>query len=180
MPKGAIAAIAAVLVMFALPAPRQGLQDALRSMVDWRYPPIRDMRRTVALTPQKLVNRGPHEGSVPTTGVDRPMDRDLAAQRLTNPVATNDASVARGDSLYRRQCVACHGRSLAGDGPVAAAFMPPPDLLGQQVRDRRDGYLYSYIRYGGVIMPSYGFQLSAEETWHVINFIRHMQRTSPR
>jgi mono/diheme cytochrome c family protein len=181
MGRGLIAAIAAgVLVMFSLPAPQQGLQNAFQSMVNWVYPPIRDMRRGVHLPPQKFANPGPPELSVPVTGRERPMDRDLAAQRLSNPVAATPASVAQGDTLFQRLCSPCHGATLAGNGPVAAAFMPPPDLLGQQVRDRKDGYLYSYIRNGGVIMPSYGFQLSAEETWHVINFIRHLQRTSPR
>ena len=97
-----------------------------------------------------------------------------------SPIPTSDASVAQGDTLYKKLCVPCHGRAMAGDGPVAAQFMPPPDLLGQQTRDRRDGFIYSYIRHGGVVMPSYGFQLSAEEAWHLVNFIRHHQRTTPR
>ena len=66
------------------------------------------------------------------------------------------------------------------DGPVAALFMPPPDLLGEATRDRTDGYLYSYIRHGGVVMPAYGAQVTAEEAWHLINYIRNMQKVSPR
>jgi mono/diheme cytochrome c family protein len=108
------------------------------------------------------------------------IDRDLAAETLRNPIPTSDASVAAGDSLFRKFCVPCHGRSLAGDGPVAAQFMPPPDLLGQQTRDRKDGFIYSYIRHGGVVMPSYGFQVSAEEAWHLVNFIRSQQKATPR
>jgi mono/diheme cytochrome c family protein len=117
---------------------------------------------------------------VPTTGREIVLDRDLAAEKLRNPIASDDASIARGDSLFRIFCVPCHGRSMAGDGPVAAQFMPPPDLLGQQTRERKDGYLYSYIRHGGVVMPSYGFQISAEEAWHLVNFMRHHQKVSPR
>ena len=69
---------------------------------------------------------------------------------------------------------------MAGDGPVAAQFMTPPDLLAQQTRERKDGFIYTYIRHGGVVMPSYGFQVSAEEAWHLVNFIRHQQKVSPR
>ena len=86
-----------------------------------------------------------------------------------------------------RSCGAGRGLGAAaaavgggGDGPVAAQFMPPPDLLGQQTRERKDGFIYAYIRHGGVVMPSYGFQLSAEEAWHIVNFIRHHQKATPR
>jgi mono/diheme cytochrome c family protein len=171
---------AAVLTLFAVPSFQQGLKDAINSLIHLSYYPIRDMRKSVAMAAQKGVYRPPDEASVPTTGKEIAIDRDIAAETLRNPVPTSEASVAHGDSLFKKLCVPCHGRSLAGDGPVAAQFMPPPDLLGQQTRDRKDGYIYSYIRHGGVVMPSYGFQLSAEEAWHLVNFIRHHQKATPR
>jgi hypothetical protein len=58
--------------------------------------------------------------------------------------------------------------------------MPPPDLLAQATRERKDGFLYSYIRFGGIVMPSYGAQVTALEAWNVVNYLRHMQKTSPR
>ena len=172
--------LAAFVTLFAVPSFQQGLKDAINSLTHLRYYPIRDMRKSVALAPQKGIYRTPDEASVPTTGKEIAIDRDVAAETLRNPIPTDDASVARGDSLFRKLCVPCHGRSMAGDGPVAAQFMPPPDLLGQQTRDRKDGYIYSYIRHGGVVMPSYGFQVSAEEAWHLVNFIRHQQKATPR
>ena len=172
--------IAVVLTLFAVPSFQQGLKDAINSLTHLSYYPIRDMRRTVALEPQKGVHRPPDDASVPTTGREMAIDRDILAETLRNPVPASDASVAQGDSIYRKLCVPCHGPSMAGDGPVAAQFMPPPDLLGQQTRDRKDGYIYAYIRHGGVVMPSYGFQVSAVEAWHLVNFIRHHQRATPR
>jgi len=175
-----VLAFAAVLAMFTTPTAQQGVKDAWNALTHLRYYPIRDMRRSVSLSPQKQVYRGPDEASVPTIGKDVEMDRDLAAERLHNPIPTSEESVAHGDSLFQKLCVPCHGRSMAGDGPVAPLFMAPPDLLAQQTRDRKDGFIYSYIRHGGVVMPSYGFQLSAEEAWHLVNFIRHHQKVSPR
>jgi mono/diheme cytochrome c family protein len=70
--------------------------------------------------------------------------------------------------------------SLKGDGPVAARFLPPPDLLGSSARGRRDGFIYSYIRNGGAVMPSYGAQVTAQEAWDLVNYLRHQQRTNPR
>jgi mono/diheme cytochrome c family protein len=177
---GLVLAFVAVLAMFTTPTAQQGFKDAVNSLTHLRYYPYRDMRRSVALAPQKQVYRGPDEASVPTIGKEVEMDRDVAAEKLHNPIPTSDESVVRGDSLFHKLCVPCHGASMAGDGPVAPLFMPPPDLLAQQTRDRKDGYIYSYIRHGGVVMPSYGFQVSAEEAWHLVNFIRHQQKVSPR
>lgn len=181
MLKGTLALVAAtILTLFTVPSVQQGAKDAIDAITHLRYYPYRDMRRSVALAPQKLVYRAPDETSVPTVGKEIALDRDIAAEKLHNPIPTSDASVVRGDSLFHKLCVPCHGASMAGDGPVAPLFMPPPDLLAQQTRDRKDGYIFSYIRHGGVVMPSYGFQVSAEEAWHLVNFIRHQQKVSPR
>jgi mono/diheme cytochrome c family protein len=77
-------------------------------------------------------------------------------------------------------CVPCHGATLVGDGPVAALFMPPPDLLAEATRNRTDGFIFSYIRHGGVVMPRYGQSVSAKEAWDLVNYLRHEQRTNPR
>jgi mono/diheme cytochrome c family protein len=180
MLKGLVALVVAVVLLFAAPSVQQGVKDLIQSTTHLGYYPIRDMRKSVALSPQKVINRLPDEASVPTAGREITLDWEQAAERLRNPVAPSEASVAQGDTLFRRFCTPCHGASMAGDGPVAAQFMPPPDLLGLQTRDRKDGFIYSYIRNGGAVMPSYGFQVGAEEAWHLVNFIRHRQKVSPR
>ena len=92
----------------------------------------------------------------------------------------DDSSLARGERSFMRLCSPCHGKVMAGDGLVAPKFMPPPDLLGPTTRARSDGYIYSYIRYGGAIMPKYGQALSPNAAWDVINYVRHQQKVSPR
>jgi mono/diheme cytochrome c family protein len=167
---------------------QQGCQDAYRSATHLQYYPIRDMRRSVAFMPQKGMTRPPDSLSVPTVGRDLLTDNeeqpsDLAnalALKLTDPTVSDDSSLARGERKFQKTCVPCHGPKLMGDGPVAALFMPPPDLLAQPTRERRDGYLYSYIRHGGIVMPSYGAQVTAAEAWDLIHYVRHMQKVSPR
>ncbi len=88
--------------------------------------------------------------------------------------------VGAGERKFLRTCAPCHGKTLAGDGPVAANFMPPPDLLAEATRARKDGFLYSYIRFGGIVMPPYGAQVTAEEAWNLVNYLRSMQQKSPR
>jgi mono/diheme cytochrome c family protein len=181
-----------VLTLLTASTAQRGCQDATRSATHLTYYPVRDMRTTVAIAPQKVVLLAPDSGSVPFGGMELPptdaggrplTGLDLTkhlAETLTNPVAADDSSIARGGRKYQRTCLPCHGTGMKGDGPVAARFMPPPDLLGASARGRADGFIYSYIRNGGAVMPSYGAQVTAREAWDVVNYLRHMQRTSPR
>ena len=183
MRRTALAVIAVgLLTLMSLGSARQGLRDAWNAATHLGYYPYRDMRRTVALMPQKVSNRAPDSSSVPVTGKAWQTDRDVLAATLVNPTAPADmdSSVARGERKFMHTCVPCHGPQMAGNGTVAPMFMPPPDLMAQPTRDRKDGYIYSYIRNGGVVMPSYGSAVSRSEAWDLINYIRHMQKVSPR
>ena len=174
----------AVGVLAVVPAVsgQQGCQDLRRSVTTLRYPAIRDMRRTIALKPQKGVLLLADSASVPVSGLERDPGRDVLAATLLDPTAPADlpASVARGEARFATICVPCHGKTLKGDGPVAALFMSPPDLLAAPTRQRTDGFIYSYIRHGGVVMPAHGAQVTREQAWDVIHYLRHLQRTSPR
>jgi mono/diheme cytochrome c family protein len=171
-----------VIAIAAATTPQEGCRNAVKAATNWKYSEYRDMRKSVSLSPQKIVTRAPDDASVPVggrdmAGEDPPYDRN---QFRTNPFAATDSSLARGERKFLRTCVPCHGTTMAGDGPVAPNFMPPPDLLAEATRDRKDGFIYSYIRFGGVVMPSYGAQVTAEEAWNLVNYIRHMQKMSPR
>ena len=107
-------------------------------------------------------------------------NRQTIAARYVDTSVADDSSLARGERMFNRLCVPCHGPAMQGNGPVAARFMPPPDLLGAQTRGRTDGYIYTYIRFGGAIMPKYGHALTVSQSWDVIHFLRQSQKVSPR
>jgi len=172
--------IAGLMTMLTATTVQQGLRDATTSLTQWSYFPIRDMRRTVVLNPQKVMTRTPPAGAVPMIGVDVEGDLQTLAATLTNPVAADTHSVNEGERQYKRTCVPCHGPDMKGDGPVIQFYVPPPDLHGALARGRTDGYLYSYIRHGGAVMPSYGYQVSAEMAWNLVNYIRSRQQADPR
>lgn len=169
----------------------QGCEDLKKSLTHLRYYPIRDMRQTIVIDPQRLdpLNpkvmpfRTPDSLAVPTIGRDRWVGDppyDEASKNLHEPFASSDASIVHGDTLFHSICWTCHGATMAGDGPVAAQFMPPPDLLAEATRNRTDGFIFSYMRHGGVVMPSYGNALSAHDAWDLVHYLRHMQKVSPR
>jgi len=172
--------VVGVVAMMGAVSVQHGCQDARQAVTQWVYAPKRDMRSTVVIVPNKTMLLPPDSIAVPVQGREHVFDRDVLSATLRNPVAATDSSIARGERKFVHTCVPCHGAKLEGNGPVAARFIPPPDLLKETTRNRTDGFIYSYIRHGGAIMPSYGAQVSAAEAWDLINFIRYQQRTNPR
>ena len=95
---------------------------------------------------------------------------------LVNPIPPNLDSVSAGQELYQENCVPCHGTSGIGDGPVGLTLIPPPsDLRFHTVPGvHPDGQLYEWITngYPRSPMPAFRDLLSAEERWHLVNYIR--------
>ena len=117
--------------------------------------------------------RGP--GSLPRTGgqLYYPKEQRDAAALRKNPVPATVESIKKGGDLFVVYCTPCHGPSGKGNGLVAAKFVTPADLTNPDLQKARtDGYWQSYLSVGGAVMPSYGESLSAEERWHVINYLR--------
>jgi mono/diheme cytochrome c family protein len=85
--------------------------------------------------------------------------------------------VQRGGELFVIYCTPCHGPGGKGDGPVSTKFVPPADLSNPDLqKGRTDGYWQSYLSAGGAVMPSYAEALSAEERWHVVNYLRTLAK----
>jgi putative copper resistance protein D len=94
---------------------------------------------------------------------------------LRPSVPYNAASIANGLHLYTQHCALCHGEAGAGDGPLAPGLRPrPADLTARHTADHTAGDLFWWLTHGRprTAMPGFGAQLSAEERWDVINYIR--------
>lgn len=80
-------------------------------------------------------------------------------------------SLARGETIYRQQCVSCHGLAGDGDGPAAAGLSPAPAVLSdhQFFRDASPLDFYRRVTIGvaGTAMPSYEMALSLDDRWAV-------------
>ena len=100
-------------------------------------------------------------------------------QTLPNPVASDEASLARGQELFNRMCAVCHGE--AGVGAQANiidkyALLAAYNLSGPAVANYSDGYIYGIMRVGRGLMPPYGHQISHFDRWNIVNHIRVLQR----
>lgn len=94
---------------------------------------------------------------------------------LENPIAPSAESLARGEVMFNRACVPCHGSAGAGDGLVTRAGVLPVSIVTDSAAARTDGTIYSVIRVGRGAMPAYGHQLSHFDRWHVVNYVRQLQ-----
>lgn len=100
-------------------------------------------------------------------------------QAMTNPTdPTSAASLARGEELYQRFCIVCHGPDGVGANANIVQFhpvLPAYNLSGDLVSAYSDAYLYAMIRVGRGLMPEYGSRISHFDRWHVVNYVRQLQ-----
>tara|TARA_B100000029_G_scaffold351252_1_gene343715 strand:+ start:86 stop:598 length:513 start_codon:yes stop_codon:yes gene_type:complete len=120
------------------------------------------------------------ENSVFSDNFPRELSRDKYEAIEKGPNRGKE-SLVKGKVLYETYCYSCHGMEGKGDGPVIAndlrpkKYFYPVNLNQQQTKNRTDGYIYAYIRYGGkVMMPAYG-RITPSEAWDVVYYVRYLQ-----
>lgn len=99
--------------------------------------------------------------------------------RMPEPLQ-GPASAAAGQELYVSFCQPCHGREGHGDGPtIKRGFQPPPSLLTQRARNLKDGQLFHILTFGQKLMPAQAGQLSIDDRWRAVVWVRQLQATHP-
>lgn len=96
---------------------------------------------------------------------------------MKNPVAADEASLARGKSLYDGKCAKCHGDDGDGTGPSSHGIASDPRKLWvfAGTGEATDGYLYWFITNGRNDMPPWGLVLSDNERWDLVNYIKSLK-----
>ena len=94
------------------------------------------------------------------------------AARKKNPIAADEKSLARGQAVYTKECLSCHGETGKGDGTAAVDLNPKPrDLRTPKIWEQSDGSLFWKLTEGRKPMPSFEKTLSEDDRWNVINYI---------
>ena len=100
----------------------------------------------------------------------------VAYAGLTDPVAADEESLARGAELYGTNCATCHGDGGMGDGPAGKTLDPPASPIAHTSQMLGDDYLFWRISEGGAqfqsAMPPWKDVLDEQARWDLINYIR--------
>lgn len=129
----------------------------------------------------------PVKGTIPRGfmpyGYDNtPEGYELAGQNLTNPVPYTMDVNKEGKELYGMFCVHCHGKTGQGDGTLVERekFPPIPTKFNESL-SLAEGKMFHTITYGKGLMGSHASQLSQEERWKLVHFIRaeFMKKPAP-
>jgi mono/diheme cytochrome c family protein len=129
---------------------RQTLWNGVRGapMPSWRKLPLRDLSAVAAYV-QSLHSTANSSTVVPE-------------------------SLARGNALYEKNCLSCHGSTGDGKGPVAATLAPPPSNFKMIQPD------FDYIRkvlsdgIPGTAMPVWKDQLSESDIAALAGYVRSL------
>jgi mono/diheme cytochrome c family protein len=81
----------------------------------------------------------------------------------------------RGQQIYERLCVRCHGPKLDGRGPDGPSLRSAPaDLQSLSSRTKSDWELLIIISYGVMYTPMHGYRdlLTEQDIKDVLSFIR--------
>ena len=102
-----------------------------------------------------------------------------AGDELANPFGDEPGVLERGGEIYRRFCSVCHAGDGGGQGPVVMrGVLPPPSLLGARALQVQDGEMFHILTLGQGNMGSYAAQVSAEDRWKVIRYVRSLQESA--
>jgi mono/diheme cytochrome c family protein len=94
----------------------------------------------------------------------------------TFPFPVTAETVNRGQERYQIFCGVCHGMTGYGDGMIVRrGFRPPPSYHDDRLRQAPVGHFFDVMTNGWGAMPSYAAQVTPEDRWAIIAYIRALQ-----
>ncbi len=97
-------------------------------------------------------------------------------ETLANPLLPTKEVLKLGQRKFLTFCSPCHGNYADGDSRLRGQFPNPPTLHSTRAREFNDGMIYHIITNGQNAMPSYASQISRDERWAIVNYVRVLQR----
>lgn len=101
---------------------------------------------------------------------------DLAEKMMINPIEVNEKNLEIGKAKFNTYCSPCHDYQGTGVSRMNGQFPNPPSLHTDRVRNWKDGRIFHVITVGQNTMPSYAQQITSQERWQIITYIRTLQR----
>ena len=96
------------------------------------------------------------------------------ARKRPNPVLKTESGLQAAKAIFDDKCAQCHGDTGKGDGPEAAMYEPKPADLSDahMMSEMTDGEIFYKISEGREPMPTFKKQLTDEQRWQLVHFLR--------
>jgi mono/diheme cytochrome c family protein len=112
------------------------------------------------------------------------------ASTFPSQIQPTEATMERGQQRFGIYCTPCHGFAGEGNGMVAQraellqttgagngmAWVAPSNINQEYLRLQPVGQLFDSITNGVRTMPAYGPQISTEDRWAIVMYLRALQR----
>ncbi|TQE73204.1 cytochrome c [Leptospira noguchii] len=155
--------------------------------------PAREAQEADPIAHNGAASRIPPKGAVPVgyypyeyLGLDV---SQLPNKGLGNPFKDDLANLQRGEAQYQTYCSPCHGVRGAGNGTIVgpeprlgakSEFGNMRPLINERVRGYSDGQIYHVVTAGWGRMKSYASQVSPEDRWKIVLYVRKLQEYENR
>jgi hypothetical protein len=146
--------------------------------------PYNPYKMNLRLPPKNTVRRTsmgwlPYRGTNDSTGM-------VKADNLVNPMEATPAVLEQGKVLYETYCKHCHGAKGKGDGKVAegvkidgvdhSSLAGVANLTGDAIKIVSEGHIFHVITYGKGRMGAHGSQVSEEDRWKIVRYVKELQK----
>jgi len=126
-------------------------------------------RERITMKPVLTTGREGETGQIASNGERVP------SYTKTIPLPVTRQLLELGHKRFDITCATCHGPVGDGNSIVATqmALRPPPSL--HKYSDRAPGYIFEVITKGFGLMASYAAEMTVEERWAVVAYVRALQ-----
>jgi hypothetical protein len=147
-----------------------------------------DQQRGKAFRPSPYFADGklmqaPPEGTVPASRplLAQPVREGLEGNSYVNriPLTVTHTMLDRGRNRFEIFCATCHGIDGSGESIVGhnMELRAPPSLVADRVPTLPVGEVFQAISEGYGLMPSYASELTVNDRWAVVAYVRALQRS---
>jgi mono/diheme cytochrome c family protein len=107
--------------------------------------------------------------------VKEPWTAPAWADTLYNPYNLEPLTLPQAQEVYNLKCIRCHGGQGQGY-PLEHTDQEVPNFKEEWFKSQSDGAIYWKIREGKSAMPGYKSQLSNEQLWHLVEYVRDLSK----
>ncbi|MFN7943874.1 MAG: cytochrome c [Blastocatellia bacterium] len=103
------------------------------------------------------------------------------AGQQPSPLPATEENLMAGAEIYTQMCARCHGQPNAGPRIYGTSFYPPAPPFATHQPQYTEGELFWIIKHGirNTAMPAWGRQLSDENVWQVVAFLKRFNSLPP-